>query len=62
MRSFGAMAMELISIAEPMARGIVTSDWSRLDHPPAPSKGDVLRLWDESTAALDRLWPQIPPE
>jgi uncharacterized damage-inducible protein DinB len=62
MRPFGAMAMELVSIAEPMVRGIVTSDWTRLEHPPATSKRDVLRLWDDSTAAINRLWPQIPPE
>ena len=62
MRPFGALAMELISIAEPMVRGIVTSDWTRLEHPPASSKGEILRLWDESTAALDQLWAQIPPE
>ena len=62
MRPFGAMALELISIAEPMVRGIVTSDWTRLDHPATVSKSDVLRMWDESTAGLDRLWPQIPPE
>lgn len=61
MRPFGAMAMELISIAEPMVRGIVTMDWTRVEHPPG-SKADLLRQWDESTAALDRLWPQIPPE
>jgi uncharacterized damage-inducible protein DinB len=62
MRPFAAMAMELIGIAEPMVRGIVTSDWSRGDQRPATSKGDILRLWDESTDALNRLWPQIPPE
>ncbi|HEY6359799.1 MAG TPA: DinB family protein [Vicinamibacterales bacterium] len=62
MRPFGAMAMELISIAEPMVRGIVTADWSRTDQPPAASRSDVLRLWDDSTAAIDRLWPQIPHE
>jgi uncharacterized damage-inducible protein DinB len=62
MRPFGAMAMELISIAEPMVRGIVTADWTRLDHPPAASRSDVMRLWDESTAAIDGLWPQIPHE
>jgi uncharacterized damage-inducible protein DinB len=56
------MAMELIRIAEPMARGIVTADWSHPDQPLAPAKSDVLRLWDESTAAIDRLWGQIPPE
>lgn len=62
MRPFGAQAMELISIAEPMVRGIVTSDWTQLEHPPATSKSEVLRLWDESTAALDRWWTQIPPD
>ena len=62
MRPFGAQAMELISIAEPMVRGIVTSDWTQLEHPPASSKSEVLKLWDESTVALDRLWAQIPPE
>ena len=62
MRPFGAMAMELIGIAEPMVRGIVTAEWSRPDQTPGASRSDVLRLWDESTAALDRLWPQIPPE
>jgi uncharacterized damage-inducible protein DinB len=62
MRPFGAMAMELISIAEPMVRGIVTGDWSRLDQSSSTSKADLLRTWDESTAGLNRLWPQIPPE
>lgn len=62
MRPFGAQAMELISIAEPMVRGIVTSDWTQLEHPPASSKSEVLKLWDESTVALDQLWAQIPPE
>ena len=62
MRPFGALAMELISIAEPMVRGIVTGDWSRLEHPPSTSRADILRMWDESTAGIDRLWPQIPLE
>ena len=62
MRTFGTMAMELISIAEPMVRGIVTTDWTRLAHPPAVSKAALLEQWDESTLAIDRLWPQIPAE
>jgi len=45
-----------------MVRGIVTGDWSRLEEPAAVSKSDILRRWDESTAGLDRLWPQIPAE
>jgi uncharacterized damage-inducible protein DinB len=62
MRTFGAMAIELIGIAEPLVRGIVTADWGNPDRPSATAKSDVLRRWDESTAALDQLWPQIPPE
>src|SRR5262245_10921996 len=62
MRSFGTMAIEMIGIAEPMVRGIVTTDWSPSERPTAASRADLLKMWDESTAALDRLWPQIPPE
>ena len=62
MRPFGVIAMELITIGVPMVRGIVTSEWHRLEHPTPTSKSEVLRLWDEDTLALDQLWAQIPPE
>ena len=62
MRPFGALAMELISIAEPMVRGILTSKWEHLEHPPASSKSEILDLWDASTVTLDELWKQIPEE
>ena len=62
MRSFGAMAMELLAIGAPMVRGIVTDTWSS----PAPRdprpKATVLELWDESTVTIDAMWPQITPE
>jgi uncharacterized damage-inducible protein DinB len=61
MRPFGAMALELISIAEPMVRGVLTGTWST-DRAAATSKSDILRLWDESTAAIDRQWPEISSE
>jgi uncharacterized damage-inducible protein DinB len=62
MRPFGALAMELLTIGVPMVRGVVTSEWHRLEHPAPTSKRDVLRLWDEDTAALNDLWPRIPLE
>lgn len=62
MRPFGAMAMEIISIAEPMVRGIVTDTWDPLDHSGEGPKNEVLRLWDESTEKINTLWPQIPPD
>jgi uncharacterized damage-inducible protein DinB len=62
MRTFGDLAMELIGIAEPMVRGVVTAEWTTVVHPPATSKTEILRLWDESTIVMDSLWPQIPVE
>ena len=62
MRPFGAMAMELLTVGVPMVRGIVTTEWHRLAHPAPTLKGEVLRLWDEDAAELDRLWRQIPPD
>ena len=62
MRTFGEMAMELVAMAEPMARGVATGDWNTsFEREPRP-KEEILRRWDESTAQIDQLWSQIPPE
>ncbi len=62
MRSFGAMALEMLSIAEPMLRGIVTGQWDQSMGRDARPKGEILRLWDESTDKINALWPQVPHE
>ena len=62
LRPFGALAMELLTVGVPMVRGVVTSEWHRLEHPAPESKREVLRLWDEDTAALNDLWPRISLE
>ena len=62
MRTFGALAMEMVSMAEPMARGIATGEWNTsFDRDPRP-KADILQRWDASTKEIDALWAQIPPE
>jgi uncharacterized damage-inducible protein DinB len=62
MRPFGAMALEMIMMAEPMVRGIVTGNWDQsINRDPLPKK-EILRLWDDSTEAINTLWPRIPPE
>jgi uncharacterized damage-inducible protein DinB len=61
MRPFGALAMELLTMAAPMVRGAVSGDWSMPGGREARPKAEVLRLWDEATAQLNELWPQIPP-
>jgi uncharacterized damage-inducible protein DinB len=60
MRPFGALALEMITMAVPMVRGGITGDWqSSSSRDPRP-KQEVLKLWDESTEQLNTLWPQIP--
>lgn len=60
MRPFGELALEMISMAEPMARGIVTGGWEQTVTRDARPKAEILRLWDESTGNIDTLWAQIP--
>lgn len=62
MRPFGAMAMEMISMGEPMVRGIVTGKWDTSFARDARPKKEVLQLWDESTEKINLLWPQISSE
>jgi uncharacterized damage-inducible protein DinB len=63
MRSFGALALELLSMATPTVEGVVTGKWEafEMSRPQRP-KGEVLRQWDEGTERIDTLWPQIPAE
>ena len=62
MRSFGELAMEMNSMAEPMVQGTATGEWNlAFDREPRP-KAEILRQWDESTAKLNELWPRIPAE
>ena len=62
MRTFGAIATELVSMAGPMARGMATLEWKEIDGPAPATKVELLRRWDEGTADLDRYWKEIPPE
>jgi len=62
MRPFGVLALEIVSMAVPMVRGLVSGDWGApSDRDPAP-KSEILARWDDATRQLDSLWPQIPPE
>lgn len=61
MRPFGALALEMLSIALPMVRGIVDDKWdtsfSREERP----KSEILRLWDDATQQMNTAWPKVPP-
>src|SRR5437867_5339803 len=53
MRPFGAMALEMLSMAEPMVRGVVTGEWDQSFTRDERPKQEVLRLWDESTEKIN---------
>ncbi len=61
MRTFGELAMELLTMGEPMVRGLARNDWeTTYDREPRP-KEDILARWDEATRHIDELWAEIPP-
>ena len=59
MRPFAVLAREMIGMAVPIARGVASGAWTNDEHEPK-TKTEILRLWDESTAELDRVWKTIP--
>jgi len=62
MRPFSALAMEFIGMAVPTLQGVITREWKSYSPGEAKTKADLLRLWDDSTAEINRLWPTIPAE
>jgi len=62
MRPLGALALEMIMMAVPMVRGVVSGEWSTPGNRGPLPKQELLRQWDESTTQLDSLWPEIPPQ
>jgi uncharacterized damage-inducible protein DinB len=60
MRPFGALALEMITMAVPMVQGAISGDWNTSASREPRPKAELLRLWDESTEQLIALWPQIP--
>ena len=60
MRTFGQLATELLRMAMPIATGVATGTWTDRKVEPT-TKAEILRLWDEDTADLNRVWSTIPP-
>lgn len=67
MRPFAELALEMIRIAAPGARGIATGEWNAfgeiMDDSVTTSpetKEELLELWDWSTGQINTYWSQIP--
>ena len=67
MRPFAEMAIEMIGMAVPGLNGVITGKWEYANDLPHRSgktkpttKKELLQVWDEETAKINELWPQIP--
>lgn len=61
MRPFADLAKEMLGMAEPGLRGIVTRKWDAYaDAKSISTKEELLKKWDETTAFIDENWPKIP--
>ena len=64
MRPFSELIMEMLAMAVPGIKGLITGKWQNYDEASAvapASKQELLERWDETTETLNALWPQIPP-
>ena len=63
MRPFAELVREMLIMGAPGIRGVVDGTWPTYaevsEATKAATKGDLLRLWDESTEEINVLWPQI---
>ena len=62
MRPFGALALEMVTMGAPMARGVVSGDWNTSWDRAEIPKAELLRRWDQATEEINTLWAQIPVE
>lgn len=62
MRPFGDLALEMLAMAAPMAKGVATEEWQSYALPESRTKQDLLDRWDASTKDIDQYWAQIPAE
>jgi uncharacterized damage-inducible protein DinB len=61
MRPFAEMAWEFIRMAVPIVDGVSTGKWEEFKVDKPTTKSELLRLWDEQTAELNKKFPKIPP-
>jgi uncharacterized damage-inducible protein DinB len=63
MRPFSLLVQEFLSMAVPTVHGVATGKWETYKEKPAPAtKKDLLKLWDEDTDEINKIFPTIPPQ
>ena len=63
MRPFGFLVQEMLDIAVPMLKGIVTHEWTKFQEDKSTKpKAELLRQWDEDTQQINTFWAKLRPE
>jgi uncharacterized damage-inducible protein DinB len=62
MRTFSALAAEMLGMAEPTAHGVLTGDWTAYAESKLTTQAELLAAWDACTEKLNAIVPQIPIE
>jgi uncharacterized damage-inducible protein DinB len=61
MRPFAQLATEMYKMAIPTLEGIATGHWNYDKTPMPKTRDELLQHWDDTTAAINRIFPQVPP-
>jgi uncharacterized damage-inducible protein DinB len=61
MRPFSELAIEFLGMGVPTLHGVITGEWKSFSVSKASTKADILAMWDDATAEINKLWPSIPP-
>jgi len=62
MRPFSQLAMEFLGMGVPTLHGVITGEWKSFAMSKASTKAEILAMWDDATAEINKLWPSIPPQ
>ena len=61
MRPFAQLATEIYKMAIPTLEGISTGEWNYDKTPMPATREELLQHWDDTTSAIERIFPQVPP-
>lgn len=63
MRPFASMVKELLAIAAPGVKGMVTGEWEDLNESlNVDTKEELLKLWDQATEEMNEWWAKLPED
>jgi uncharacterized damage-inducible protein DinB len=60
MRPFSELASEMLGMAVPTVRGVLTGEWEQYAASSATTQPEILQAWDQATGELGALFEQIP--